>query len=701
MTLFLYKLQWYSLFTPSLKTKTLTSLFIFYHRILWFFPLSWRHICSCSSDTSSSRNLVGKLLLYLDSCSQLTSLRRSHALILIHGLSRSLPLQTKLLTSYAVLGSTKCAELVFFSITNPDLYSLKEMLKCYLMNNYYLEAISFYKRMRIFPEARDNIVISLVLKACIKLLDLDEGKRLHCHIIKVTNPDDFVLNGLIDMYAKCGNIKSACYLFDKIHSRSVVSWTTIISGLVMNDHAEEALLFFEKMRLLGVEPNEYTIVTLLSACSLLGAFNQGRWMHGYVLKGGVGWNSFVGSALLDMYVKCGEVIDARAVFDELLDVDVVSWTAMIVGYLQIGCPFEALNLFTDRKWAEIIPNSITIASVLSASGQLHDLDLGRLIHLLGIKVGVDSCSVVVNAIVYMYGKCCAIWEAESVFQRISQKDLVTWNAMMTGYSQNSLGHEALLLFHHMRSEGCLPDSVTVVNALASCDCLGSLHVGCSFHAYAIKFGFTSNIYISTALVNLYNKCGDLKSASGVFDEMSDRSPVTWSVMMGGYGMQGDSTASLDLLHKMLREDLKPNDVTFISILSTCSHNGMVEEGKRQFKIMSQKYDIVPSMKHYVCMVDLLSRAGRLEEAMEFIEEMPVKPEVSIWGALLHGCILHSRSDLGEMVLRKMLKLHTDTPDYYVLMSNLYASDGKWGEALKIRELMKQRRLIKSPGCSFI
>ncbi|KAG0482037.1 hypothetical protein HPP92_010127 [Vanilla planifolia] len=686
MTLFLPTLNRRFLLIPSSQSTTL--------RLRLFGPPD--HFRSCSTD---SRNPSDEVLSLLNSCSSLVSIRKAHALLLVTGQSTILRLQTKLLSSYAFLGSTECARLVFDSITDPDLYSWKAMLKGYVMKEKYLESIRLCWHMRGLLEDQDDVVFSLVLKACIRFGDFSEGRKLHCHIIKVGSPDVFLLNVLINLYCKCCDMKSACSILDSIPDRNVVSWTTVITGLVQHNRAKDGLVLFNKMRSARVFPSVYTMSSVLSACSFLYALHQGRWTHCCILKEGMGMNSFVGSALLNMYVKCAEVTDARAVFDELEIVDLVSWTTMIVGYTQNGYPLEALNLFTDQRWATIVPNSITIASALSACGQLHNLSIGRLIHMCGIKLGVEDNNVVMNALVNMYAKCCAIKEAESVFCRISEKDLVTWNSMMAGYSQNSLGHDALLLFYQMRSEGYLPDAVTLVNALSASACISSLHVGCLFHAYAIKAAFLPNVYVSTALLNLYNKCGDLASASSIFDEMSNKNAITWCAMMGGFGMQGDSTSSLDLLQKMVKDDMKPNDVAFTNILSTCSHTGMLKEGKKQFEKMSRTYDIVPSTKHYACMVDMLARAGRFQDALEFINRMPVKAEISVWGALLHGCQLHSRLDLGEKTLRKMMELRLDTPDYYVLMSNLYASDGRWDKALEMRELMKLKGLIKLPGSS--
>ncbi|OAY81895.1 Pentatricopeptide repeat-containing protein, mitochondrial [Ananas comosus] len=455
------------------------------------------------------------------------------------------------------------------------------------------------------------------------------------------------------------------------------------------------------MRRESVEPSEHTLASLLTACATLDALHQGKWIHGYGIKVGVNMNSFVSTALLDMYVKCGDVTDARDVFDELYDVDIISWTAMIVGYTQTGRPLEALRIFGDKNFAGIIPNSITVASVLSASAQIRNLNFGRSIHVLGIKLGVENSPVVVNSLVDMYAKCRALSDANRIFKGSQNKDVITWNSMITGCAQNDLGHEALSLFNQMRLLGCSPDAVTLVSALSASASLGALQVGSSFHGYALKCAFLFNIYVNTALLNLYNKCGDLVSSRQVFDEMSDRNAVTWCAMVGGYGMQGDSASSINLFKEMLNEDFQPNDITFTSILSTCSHTGMVTEGQKYFNTMMKNHKVAPSTKHYACMVDMLSRAGKLAEALEFIEKMPCKANVQMWGAFLHGCTLYSNFDLGEVAVSRIMELRPESSDYYVLMFNLYASNARWAEATKIRDLMKERGMVKVPGFSSV
>lgn len=531
--------------------------------------------------------------------------------------------------------------------------------------------------------------------------------KLHCNILKANAADSFVLTSLVDAYSKCGKLRDARKVFDEIPDRNVVSWTSMIVAYVQNECAEEGLMLFNRMREGFVDGNMFTVGSLVTACTKLGCLHQGKWVHGYVIKNGIEINSYLATSLLNMYVKCGDIGDARSVFDEFSvstcggGDDLVFWTAMIVGYTQRGYPQAALELFTDKKWYRILPNSVTLASLLSACAQLENIVMGKLLHVLVVKYGLDDTSLR-NALVDMYAKCGLISDARYVFETTVDKDVVSWNSVISGYAQSGSTYEALELFNGMRMESFLPDAVTVVGVLSACAYVGAHQIGSSLHGFALKYGLvSSSIYVGTALLNFYAKCGDATSARMVFDGMGEKNAVTWAAMIGGCGMQGDGVGSLALFRDMLKEELVPNEVVFTTLLAACSHSGMVEEGLMIFDFMCKELNFVPSMKHYACMVDLLARAGNLQEALDFIDKMPVQPGVGVFGAFLHGCGLHSNFDLGEVAIRRMLELHPDQACYYVLISNLYASDGRWGMVKEVRKMIKQRGLNKVPGVSLV
>lgn len=686
-------------------------LFSLLPRKLSFVPLPKSHFKFASLTSSASHNLEVESLLsisanpfyrLLNICRTQSLLQRTHALLIVNGESSDPLLKSKLIGQYGIFGQVTTARLVFDEIPDPDIGSCKVMLRWYFMNDMYEEVIGFSKFMRRRFFVLDNVMFSIVLKACSELRDFGEGKKVHGYIIQTGSSDSFVLTGLVDMYAKCGEVDTARKVFERIWDRNVVDWTSMIVGYVQNNCAREGLLLFNRMRDCLVEGNAYTLGIIVTACAKLGALHQGKWVHGNVVKNGILVTSHLFTSLLDMYVKCGVMQDARLIFDEVHIVDLFSWTTMIMGYAQNGFASEALLLFTDKKWQDLCPNHVTLASVLPACVQSGNLALGSSVHSLGIKLGQEDANVM-NALVDMYAKCHRIGDAVHLFESMTIKDVVSWNSIITGYSHNGYSYEALKLFNRMRSNSFRPDPVTVVAVLSASACCGDIRFGSGIHAYSIREGFTAfnSVHVGTALLNLYAKCGDAKSARSVFDEMSEKNTVTWSAMIGGYGKQGNSNECLELFNDMLKENIEPTDIVFTTVLSACSHTGMITEGWRYFDQMCHTYNLIPAMRHNVCMVDLLARSGSLEEAWKFIEGMPVQADCTIFGSFLHGCSMHSRFDLGDLAIRKMLELYPNDAGHYMLMSNLNASRGRWDEASQFRDLMKRRGLRKQVGSTRI
>ncbi|KAI4379219.1 hypothetical protein MLD38_005543 [Melastoma candidum] len=364
-------------------------------QIRWFSAwLSRNEAAAASASTSPCGSL-------LDFCCGVNSLPKAHGLLLVRGLAGDLLLWTKLLSSYGSLGRVAIARKVFDEIPDPDFYSWKVMLRWYFLNDRYSDIIGFRALMRCSgKDKHDDVIISIVLKACSELRFLEEGRKLHSYIVKVGSRDSFVFSGLVNMYAKCGKVKFSRRVFDEIDDNdSVVSWTSMINGYVQNGFVDDGLALFNRMREGLVQGNQHTFGSLVTACSNLGALHQGRWLHGHLIKKGIDItkNSFLSTSLLDMYAKCGEVVDARKVFDELLATDLVSWTAMIVGYTQSCSPLMALELFTNEKWAGILPNSVTIAGALSACARLENLRFGMSIHGFEIKLGLED-ETILNAL---------------------------------------------------------------------------------------------------------------------------------------------------------------------------------------------------------------------------------------------------------------------------------------------------------------
>eukprot|EP01018_Ginkgo_biloba_P020609 Gb_26571 [translate_table: standard] len=538
-----------------------------------------------------------------------------------------------------------------------------------------------------------------LLQAC---TSMKQFKQIHAHMLRIElDKNIFLLAKLVSMYAMCGSMDHARLLFDKIYKRNVFLWNVMIRGYAWNGPYEEALTLYYQMQQAGVQPDKFTFPFLLKACASLSALQTGKEIHNQIVRIGLESDVYVGVALTHMYCKCENSENARLVFDKMSRRDVVLWSAMIGGYAQSGHAIEALDLFHEMQQSDIKPNPVTIVGVLQACTQLRALQQGKWVHDYVIRSGFESNVFVGNSLVAMYAKCGSIEIAQQAFDKMPKRDVVSWNAMIGGYEQNGYAIEALRLFKQMQLAGVTPTPVTMLSALQACTYLGALQQGKWIHDYIIQNGFESDVSVGNSLVTMYAKCGSIEIAREVFDNMSKRNVITWSAMIAGYGMNGRGQDALALFNQMQQTGMKPNHITFVSVLSACSHAGLVDEGWQYFDCMSRDYSITPIVEHYACMVDLLGRAGQLDEAQDFVKRMPLEPAASVWGALLGACRVHCNIEVGQFVAEHLFDLEPENAGYYILLSNIYAAAGRWDDSAKVRTLMKDRGVKKPPGCTWI
>eukprot|EP01018_Ginkgo_biloba_P019893 Gb_33697 [translate_table: standard] len=650
---------------------------------------------SIPTDTNTYESL-------LQACTTIKALKQVHTRIFKSGLEQNVFLGKKLVYMYTMLGGMENARLVFDKLSKRNGFLWNVMIRGYAKNELYEEALTLYYEMQREGVERDNFTFPFVLKACAGLSSLQQGKEVHNHILRGGFESDvFVCTALIDMYAKCGSTDIARVVFDKMSHRDVAAWNAIIAGYAQNGLANEALTMFHQMQLADVIPDSVTMVSVLQACAHLGDLQQGKWYHDYIIRNGFDLDVFVANSLVAMYAKCGAVDIAHQVFDKMPKRHVVSWNAMITGYAHNGNGNEALTLFNQMHLANVTPDTVTMSTVLQACAHLGALQQGKLIHDCIRQRGLESNVYVSNSLVAMYAKCKSIELARQVFDKMSKRNVVSWNTMIYGYAQGGNANEALVLFNQMQLADVDPDSATIVSVLPACAQLAALQQGKSSHGYIIKRGFESDVCVGTALLDMYAKCGNIEIARQLFDKMSERSVISWNAMISGYGMHGHGEDALALFLQMQQSGMKPTDVTFVCILSACSHAGLVDEGWRYFDCMTRDYCITPRVEHYACMVDLLGRAGHLDEAQEFIQKMPLEPGASVWGALLGACRIHCDIELGEHVAERLFDLASENAGCYVLLSNIYAAAGRWDDVLKVRTMMKSKGLKKNPGCSLI
>ncbi|KAE8010174.1 hypothetical protein FH972_006564 [Carpinus fangiana] len=397
------------------------------------------------------------------------------------------------------------------------------------------------------------------------------------------------------------------------------------------------------------------------------------------------------------------------VFDLIPKWNVVAWTSLIAGYVNNGCPSKAIEVFKDMEFWNIEPNEITLVNVLVACAHMRDIDTGKWVHSRVCQLGYDPFEsdlpfnvILATAIIYMYGKCGSFKYARNLFYKMPEKNLVAWNSMIGAFNQYGRVEEALGLFFDMLVAGFRPDTATFLSIIGACAQLGALALGQNIHAFVLKTNLSEDTAIGTALVDMYAKIGDTRSSQKIFCKMEKKDVMAWTSMIVGLAMHGHGEEAL-CTFKRMQEDatLIPDEITYIGVLCACSRVGLVEEGQRHFTSMIDVYNIQPTMEHYGCMVDLLSRAGHFEEAERLVKKMPIGPNIAIWGALLNGCDIHENVNLVDLVRSRITELEPEGSGVYVLLSNIYARAGKWQEVKLARELMAHRRVAKTLGHSAV
>ncbi|KAF7819354.1 pentatricopeptide repeat-containing protein [Senna tora] len=495
-----------------------------------------------------------------------------------------------------------------------------------------------------------------------------------------------------------------------VDQTSVFSWNSVIADLARSGDSVEALRAFSSMRKLSLHPNRSTFPCAIKSCSALFDLHAGKQTHQQALIFGYESDLFVSSALIDMYSKCGELKDARTLFDEIPKRNVVSWTSMIAGYVQNDNALEAICLFKDllieerekRVDEEVLVDSIAVASVISACSRVGWKSITEGVHGLVIKRGFGGNSEIGNTLMDAYAKCGELNMSRDVFDGMGEKDAISWNSMIAEYAQNGLSAEAFQIFSEMvKSSNVIYDAVTLSAVLLACAHSGALRMGKCIHDQVIKMALEDNVFVGTSIIDMYCKCGRVDMARKAFERMKEKNVKSWTAMIAGYGMHGRAKDAMEVFYKMIRTGVKPNYITFVSVLSACGHAGLLKEGWHWFNRMRHDFNVEPQIEHYSCMVDLLGRAGHLNEAYGLIREMKVRPDVIIWGSLLGACRIHKNVELGEISARKLFELDSSNCGYFVLLSNIYADAGRWEDVERMRIVMKRHKLLKTPGFSLV
>ncbi|PPS16236.1 hypothetical protein GOBAR_AA04344 [Gossypium barbadense] len=678
------------------------------------------------------------------------------------------------------------AQRIFEEMPERNVVSWTSLMFGYLDNGDFENVMYLYQEMRKEEISCNENTFATVIAACSSLEDELLGLKVLAHAVKSGFETKVsVANSLINMLGSLGSLKEAYYVFSHMDERDTISWNSIISAHVQNGLFGESMRFFHLMRHVHKKINSTTLATLLSICSSVDNLKWGKGIHNLVIKLGLDSNVCTCNSLLGMYSEGGRLDDADFVFKEMPERDLISWNSMMTCYVRGGRSLDVLKLLNEMLQMKKAINYVTFMSALAACSNSEFIAEGKIVHALVILSRLHENLAVGNASITMYAKSGTMVEAKKVFQMMPKRNQVTWNALIGGLAENEEPDEAVKAFQLMREEGIKADYITLSNVLGACltpDDL--LKHGLPIHAHIVLIGFESNSYVQNSLITMYAKCGDLQSSECIFDgllnkntiswnaiiaanahhdldqfsfseglaaaaklavleegpqlhclavkhgldldpfvtnaamdmygkcaEMDDmlrilpqplnRSRLSWNILISAFARHGYFQKARETFNEMLEMGLKPDHVTFVSLLSACSHGGLVDEGLAYYAAMSKEFNVPPGIKHCVCIIDLLGRSGRLIEAETFINEMPVPPDALVWRTLLASCKIHGNLELGKKAAEHLFKLDPSDDSAYVLYSNICATTGKWDAVEDVRRQMGSYNIKKKPACSWV
>lgn len=653
---------------------------------------------------------VQELVDLMHQCAEECSLREAKA---IHGhilkcnfsVDNLLVLLNHVMHAYSKCSDFGSARKVFTTMSQKNVFSWTVMIIGCTENGLLHDSFKYFSEMQHYGIEVDAFAFSAILKSCIGLNRMDLGEIVHAQIIvRGFISHVFVSTSLLSMYAKLGEVECSLKVFNSLTVHNDVSWNAMISGLSANGLYLEAFNYFLLMIKDGFAPDVYSFISVLKAVGMLGDFDKGKQVHICASKLNLESNVRVGTALIDMYSKCRALQEARSVFDRNFSQCRLNmpWNAMIGGYSDCRLNQEAVALYVEMCENNVKSDVYTYCNVFDAISDLKCSKFLRQVHAMVLKDGCDSVELSIeNAIADAYSKCTSLEDVRKIFERMKQRDLVSWTVLVGAYCLCFAWEEALVAFFRMREEGCSPNEFTFSTILTACAALCYLDLGQQLHALLYKSDLGTDNCVNSALVDVYAKCGCLIEARKVFDCISRPDVVSWTAIISGYAQHGCVTDALQLFRRMENLNIRANAVTLLCVLFACSHAGMVKEGLKYFWSMTERYDLEPQMEHYACIVDLLGRVGHLNEAFQFIKAMPIQPDEMVWQALLAGSRIHGNIELGEIAAKNILSIQPKYSAAYVLLSNTYMERGSSRDGLQWRKLMKEQGVKKEPGYSSI
>ncbi|KAL6644302.1 hypothetical protein ACP70R_015910 [Stipagrostis hirtigluma subsp. patula] len=640
----------------------------------------------------------------------LAAAAKSHASLLKSGVSSPTP-WNQLLTAYSAVSppgpGLAAARRVFDEIPRPDAVSWNSLLAAHVTAGAHPDAWRLLRAMHARGLAASTFALGSALRSAAAARCPALAAQLQSFAIKSGLADNvFPASALVDAYAKCGRMTDARRVFDGMPERNAVSWNALIAGYAESGKLAQAMELFLDMERDGLVPDEATFAALLAAvegpiwCPLM------QQLHGKITKYGSALGLVVLNAAITAYSQCGALEHSRRIFDGIGSRDLISWNAMLGAYAYHGMDDKAMRFFVRMmQESGIRPDMYSFTSIISVcSENRRDDHQGKVIHGLVIKTGLEGVTTVCNALISMYTRFTeshVMEDAYKCFNSLVQKDRVSWNSMLTGYSQHGMSADALRFFRCMRSANIRTDEYAFSAALRSCSDLAVLRLGRQIHSLVIQSGLASNDFVSSSLIFMYSKSGLLDDARKSFEEADKSSSVPWNSMIFGYAQHGQAQTVTTLFSEMLELKVPLDHITFVGLITAYSHAGLVDEGSEILNTMESKYGVPLRMEHYACGVDLYGRAGQLDKAKELIESMPFEPDAMVWMTLLGACRIHGNMELASDVASYLFVAEPREHSTYILISSMYSGLGMWNDRAIVHRVMKNRGLNKVPGWSWI
>ncbi|KAG7545576.1 Pentatricopeptide repeat [Arabidopsis suecica] len=660
-----------------------------------------RTVSAATAETTAALISKNNFLDLFKRSTSISHLAQTHAQIILHGFRNDISLLTKLTQRLSDLGAIYYARDIFLSVQRPDVFLFNVLLRGFSVNESPHSALSVFAHLRKSTDLKPNSsTYAFAISAASGFRDDRAGCVIHGQAV-VDGCDSELLLGsnIVKMYFKFWRVEDARKVFDRMPEKDTILWNTMISGYRKNEmYVESIQVFRDLINESCTRLDTTTLLDILPAVAELQELRLGMQIHSLATKTGCYSHDYVLTGFISLYSKCGKIKMASTLFREFRRPDIVAYNAMIHGYTSNGETELSLSLFKELMLSGAKLKSSTLVSLVPVSGHLM---LIYAIHGYSLKSNFLSHTSVSTALTTVYSKLNEIESARKLFDESPEKSLPSWNAMISGYTQNGLTEDAISLFREMQNSEFSPNPVTITCILSACAQLGALSLGKWVHDLVRSTDFESSIYVSTALIGMYAKCGSIAEARRLFDLMPKKNEVTWNTMISGYGLHGHGQEALTIFSEMLNSGIAPTPVTFLCVLYACSHAGLVKEGDEIFNSMIHRYGFEPSVKHYACVVDILGRAGHLQRALQFIEAMPVQPGPSVWETLLGACRIHKDTNLARTVSEKLFELDPDNVGYHVLLSNIHSADRNYPQAATVRQTAKKRKLAKAPGYTLI